>query len=656
MPAQLQTMADAIRVLSMDAVHRAKSGHQGMPMGMADVATVLWSKFLKYDATNPDWADRDRFVLSAGHGSMLIYALLHLTGFKAVTMDEIKNFRQWGSKTAGHPEYGHTPGVETTTGPLGQGVATAVGMAIAERNLAARFGDDLVDHRTWVIAGDGCLMEGVSQEAISMAGRFKLNKLTVLFDDNNTTIDGEATIAETGDQMARFKAAGWAVKAVDGHDFGKIAAALRWATRQDKPTMIACKTKISKGAGRKEGDPHSHGYTLFDDEIADSRLAMGWSHEPFVIPDEVYKPWRSAGRKGGKARKNWEKALGASPMKAEFQRAMAGELPQNAFERLDAHIAEMAKTAPANATRVHSGTALEQLVPAIPEMVGGSADLTGSNNTFVKGTPAFDAPDYAGRYVHYGIREHGMAAAMNGMALHGGVIPYSGTFMVFSDYSRPAIRLGALMGARVIHVMTHDSIGLGEDGPTHQPVEHLASLRAMPNLNVYRPADAVEAAECWKLALSTPTTPSIMALSRQKVPAARTEPAGENLSARGAYELRAADGEAKATIFSTGSEVSIALAARDLLQARGVPTRVVSVPCWELFSAQSPEYRASVIGKAPVRAAVEAAVSLGWERFIGEDGVFIGMSSFGASAPYERLYKEFGITAEAVADAVQAKV
>ncbi|MDP2213553.1 transketolase, partial [Phenylobacterium sp.] len=553
MPAQLQTMADAIRVLSMDAVHRAKSGHQGMPMGMADVAAVLWSKFLKYDATNPDWADRDRFVLSAGHGSMLIYALLHLTGFKAVTMDEIKNFRQWGSATAGHPEYGHTPGVETTTGPLGQGIATAVGMAMAERHLAARFGDDLVDHRTWVIAGDGCLMEGVSQEAISMAGRFKLNKLTVLFDDNNTTIDGEATIAETGDQMARFKAAGWAVKAVDGHDFGKIAAALRWATRQDRPTMIACKTKISKGAGRKEGDPHSHGYTLFDDEIADSRLAMGWSHEPFVIPDEVYKPWRSAGRKGGKARKSWEKALGASPMKAEFQRAMAGELPAEAFARLDAHIAEMAKTAPANATRVHSGAALEQLVPAIPEMVGGSADLTGSNNTFVKGTPAFDAPDYAGRYVHYGIREHGMAAAMNGMALHGGVIPYSGTFMVFSDYSRPAIRLGALMGARVIHVMTHDSIGLGEDGPTHQPVEHLAALRAMPNLNVYRPADAVEAAECWKLALSTPTTPSIMALSRQKVPAARTEPAGENLSARGAYELRAADGEAKATLFSTGS-------------------------------------------------------------------------------------------------------
>ena len=657
MPAQLQTMADAIRVLSMDAVHHAKSGHQGMPMGMADVATVLWSKFLKYDAAKPDWADRDRFVLSAGHGSMLIYSLLHLTGFKAVTMDEIKNFRQWGSKTAGHPEYGHTPGVETTTGPLGQGIATAVGMAMAERHLAARFGDALVNHRTWVIAGDGCLMEGVSQEAISMAGRFKLNKLTVLFDDNNTTIDGEATISETGDQMARFKAAGWAVKAVDGHDFGKIAAALRWATRQDKPTMIACKTKISKGAGRKEGDPHSHGYTLFDDEIADARQAMGWSSEPFVIPDEVYKPWRSAGRKGAKTRRNWEKALAGSPLKDEFVRAMAGDLPTNAFERLDAYLAELPASKPANATRVHSGSALEQLVPAVPEMVGGSADLTGSNNTFVKGTPAFDAPDYAGRYVHYGIREHGMAAAMNGMALHGGVVPYSGTFLVFSDYSRPAIRLGALMGTRVIHVMTHDSIGLGEDGPTHQPVEHLASLRAMPNLNVYRPADAVEAAECWKLALSTKTTPSIMALSRQKVPAVRVEAAAENLSARGAYELRAAEGgEAQVTLFATGTEVAVAVAARDLLQAEGVPTRVVSVPCWELFETQDAAYKARVIGQAKVRAAVEAAVRLGWERFIGEDGVFVGMDSFGASAPYDRLYKEFGITAEALTAAVKAKL
>ena len=651
MTAKLTAMADAVRVLSMDAVHKARSGHQGMPMGMADVATVLWTKFMKYDAARPDWADRDRFVLSAGHGSMLIYALLHLTGSKAVTMKQIEDFRQWGSATPGHPEYGHTPGVETTTGPLGQGLATAVGMAMAERHLAARFGGDLVDHRTWVIAGDGCLMEGVSHEAISLAGRLKLNKLTVLFDDNNTTIDGEATIAETGDQLARFKAAGWAVKAVDGHDAGKIAAALRWATRQDRPTMIACKTLISKGGGPKEGDPHSHGYTLFDDEIKAAREAMGWTHGPFEVPDEIGKAWKSAGRRGARVRKGWEAALKASSHAADFVRAMKGDLPATAFDRIDPYIEEAAKTGVANATRVHSGSALEQLIPAIPEMIGGSADLTGSNNTFIKGMKPFDAPDYAGRYVHYGIREFGMAAAMNGMALHGGVIPYSGTFMAFADYSRPAIRLGALMGVRVIHVMTHDSIGLGEDGPTHQPVEHLASLRAVPNLMVMRPADAVEAAECWKLALEAKTTPTVMALSRQKTPAARRTVASENLSARGAYEVAAADGEAQVTIFASGTEVGIALGARDLLQAKGVATRVVSTPCWELFEQQTASYRASVIGKAKVRVAVEAAVKQGWERFIGEDGVFIGMTGFGASAPYERLYKEFGITAEATADA-----
>jgi transketolase len=655
MPAPLQTMADAIRVLSMDAVHKAKSGHQGMPMGMADVATVLWTKFLKYDAAKPDWADRDRFVLSAGHGSMLIYSLLHLTGFKAVTMQQIKDFRQWGSNTAGHPEYGHTPGVETTTGPLGQGIATAVGMAMAERHLAARFGDDIVDHRTWVIVGDGCLMEGVSHEAASIAGRFRLNKLTVLFDDNNTTIDGEATISETGDQLARFKAYGWAVKAVDGHDFGKVAAALRWATKQDRPTFIACTTKISKGAGRKEGDPHSHGYTLFDDEIADARKAMGWESPPFEVPEEVTKSWRAAGRKGARLRKAWQAKLATSNMKAEFERAMKGELPKEAFERLDAYMAEAAKLKPAAATRQHSGAALEQLVPAIPEMVGGSADLTGSNNTYVKGTKAFDLPDYSGRYVHYGVREHGMAAAMNGMALHGGVIPFSGTFLVFSDYSRPAIRLGALMGTRVIHVMTHDSIGVGEDGPTHQPVEHVGALRMIPNLNVYRPADAVEAAECWKLALSTPATPSVMALSRQKVPAVRDD-ASENRSAKGAYELVAASGPAKVTIFASGTEVSVAVAARGLLEADGVPTRVVSTPCWELFDAQTPAYQAQVIGDAPVRVAVEAQVGFGWERFIGEDGVFVGMTGFGASAPAERLYNEFGITGEAVAARARAKL
>ncbi len=656
MPAPLLQMANAIRALSMDAVHKAKSGHQGMPMGMADVATVLFTKFLKYDAARPDWHDRDRFVLSAGHGSMLLYSLLHLSGVKAVTMQQIENFRQLGSNTPGHPEYGHTPGVETTTGPLGQGLATAVGMAMAERHLAARFGDGLVDHRSWVVAGDGCLMEGVSHEAISLAGRFKLNKLTVLFDDNNTTIDGVATIAETGDQLARFKAAGWAVKAVDGHDFAKIAAALRWATRQDRPTLIACKTLISKGAGPKEGDPHSHGYTLFDDQIHDARLAMNWSAPPFTVPDEVLKPWRAAGRKGAKVRKAWEGALAASNLRPDFERAMAGELPTGAFAALDAHIAKAEAEKPALATRQHSGAALETLIPAIPEMIGGSADLTGSNNTIVKGMGTFDVATPDGRYVHYGVREFGMAAAMNGMALHGGVIPYSGTFLVFSDYSRPAIRLGALMGARVIHVMTHDSIGLGEDGPTHQPVEHLASLRAMPNLNVFRPADAVETAECWKLALMDKKAPSLMALSRQKVPPVRTTVAGENLSARGAYQLAGSGHPARVTIFSSGSEVGVAMAARDLLEAQGIGARVVSTPCWELFAKQPADYQAQVIGETDVRVAVEAGVRMGWERFIGEDGVFVGMSSFGASAPFEVLYKHFAITPEAVAAAARAKL
>ena len=653
MPASPTAMADAIRVLSMDAVHRAKSGHQGMPMGMADVATVLWTRFLKYDPARPDWADRDRFVLSAGHGSMLLYSLLHLTGFKAVTMEEIKNFRQWGSLTPGHPEYGHTPGVETTTGPLGQGLATAVGMAMAEARMAARFGKDLVDHRTWVIAGDGCLMEGVSHEAISLAGRFKLHKLTVLFDDNNTTIDGAATVSETGDQAARFKAAGWLVKTVDGHDHGKLASAMRWATRQNRPTMIACKTKISKGAGPKEADPHSHGYSLFDPEIAAARTAMGWNHEPFTLPEDVAEAWLKAGKRGGRERRKWDKRLKDSPERTVFTASVKGDIPEKAFAALRAHTAKMAQDAPVNATRVHSGAALEAITPLVPEMVGGSADLTGSNNTFVKGMKAFDAPDYEGAYVHYGVREFGMAAAMNGMAVHGGVIPFSGTFLVFSDYSRPAIRLGALMGARVIHVMTHDSIGLGEDGPTHQPVEHVASLRAMPNLNVFRPADAVETAECWEAALKSRAAPSVMALSRQKTPAVRTEASAENQSAKGAYELRAASGKAQVTIFASGTETGLAVQARELLEAAGIATRVVSTPCWELFEAQSPAYRKRVVGDAPVRIAIEAGVRMGWDRFIGEDGLFIGMTGFGASAPAERLYKEFGITAEAVVEAAK---
>jgi transketolase len=477
----------------------------------------------------------------------------------------------------------------------------------------------------------------------------------VLFDDNNTTIDGEATIAETGDQIARFKAAGWATRTVDGHDHGAIRRALAWATKQDKPTLVACKTKISKGAGPKEGDPHSHGYTLFDDQIADARRAMGWTAPPFTVPDEILRPWRSAGRRGAKVRKAWEAQLNASPLAAEFKRAMAGDLPDSAFERLDAHLKALVETPVADATRVMSGQALNALVPAIPEMVGGSADLTGSNNTFVKGAGAFDTPDYAGRYVHYGVREFGMAAAMNGMALHGGVIPFSGTFLVFSDYSRPAIRLGALMGIRVVHVMTHDSIGLGEDGPTHQPVEHVASLRAIPNLLVFRPADGVEAAECWRLALESRTAPSIMALSRQKTVAARKS-ATENLSAKGAYELSPASGKAKATIFSSGTEIAVALGAQKLLEAEGIPTRVVSTPCWELFDKQSAKYQSETIGDAAVRVAVEAGVREGWDRFIGEHGGFVGMKSFGASAPYQVLYEKFGITAEGVVAAVKAKL
>ena len=651
-----QQMANAIRVLAMDGVEKAKSGHPGMPMGMADVATVLFSKFLKFDASRPDWADRDRFILSAGHGSMLIYALLHLTGYKAATKEELSNFRQWGSKTAGHPEYGHMPGVEVTTGPLGQGLATSVGFAMAERHLAAKYGEDLVDHRTWVIAGDGCLMEGVSQEAIALAGRYRLNKLTVLWDDNEITIDGKVSLSDATDQKARFKAAGWAVKAIDGHDMDAIKSALKWATRQDKPTLIACKTKIGKGAATMEGSHKTHGAALGAAEIAATRLGLAWDHEPFEMPQTIADAWAKVGRRGAKDRKKWEARLAASPQAADFTRAMKGDLPEGAFDALNAKIAELIETKPAQATRQSSGAALEQVFAAIPELVGGSADLTGSNNTFVAGTPIFDQPTYEGRYVNWGIREFGMAAAMNGLALHGGIIPYGGTFMVFSDYSRPAIRLGALMGVRAIHVLTHDSIGLGEDGPTHQPVEHLAALRAIPNLNVFRPADTVEAMECWQIALQAKTTPSALALSRQKTPAVRTVAATENLSAKGAYEIKPASGEAKATLFGTGTELALALKAAEALEAEGVPTRVVSVPCFELFEQQDAAYQASVIGRGTVRVAVEAAIKQGWERFIGEDGAFIGMTGFGASAPAEVLYDKFGITAEAVVAAVKARL
>jgi transketolase len=649
-------MADAIRVLAMDAVEQAKSGHPGMPMGMADVATVLFSKFLKFDASRPDWPDRDRFILSAGHGSMLIYALLHLTGYKAATRQELVNFRQWGSRTAGHPEFGHMPGVEVTTGPLGQGLATSVGFAMAERHLVARFGEDLVDHRTWVVAGDGCLMEGVSQEAIALAGRLKLSKLTVLWDDNEITIDGKVSLSDTTDQKARFKAAGWAVKAVDGHDHKAIRSALQWATRQDRPTLIACRTRIGKGAATLEGSHKTHGAALGATEIAATREALNWPHAPFDLPEDLTKAWKSVGRRGTRPRKAWEARLAASPQGSEFTRAMTGDLPAGAFDKLDAAMSELVQTQPAQATRQASGAALDQLFAAIPEMIGGSADLTGSNNTFVKGTEILDAPTYDGRYVNYGVREFGMAAAMNGLALHGGVIPYGGTFMVFSDYSRPAIRLGALMGVRVVHVLTHDSIGLGEDGPTHQPIEHLAALRAIPNLNVFRPADTIEAMECWQVALQSRTTPSAMALSRQKTPAVRTTASSDNLSARGAYEIKAASGDARVTLFGTGTELALALKAAETLEAEGVPTRVVSVPCFELFEQQPSAYQASVIDRGTVRVAIEAAIRQGWDRFIGEDGGFVGMTGFGASAPAEVLYEKFGITAEAVLEAVRARL
>ena len=649
-------MADAIRVLSMDGVEKAKSGHPGMPMGMADVATVLFSKFLKFDASRPDWADRDRFILSAGHGSMLIYSLLHLTGYKAATKDELTNFRQWGSKTAGHPEFGHMPGVETTTGPLGQGLANSVGFAMAERHLAAKYGADLVDHRTWVIAGDGCLMEGVSQEAIALAGRYQLSKLTVLWDDNAITIDGAVSLSDATDQKARFKAAGWAVKVIDGHDMKAIKSALQWATRQDRPTLIACKTKIGRGAATMEGSHKTHGAALGAAEVAATRLGLAWTHAPFELPEAIDKAWKKVGRRGAKERKAWEARLKASSQAADLTRAMKGDLPAGAFDALNAKIAELVETKPAQATRQSSGAALDELFAAIPELVGGSADLTGSNNTFVKGTPIFDAPTYEGRYVNWGIREFGMAAAMNGMALHGGIIPYGGTFMVFSDYSRPAIRLGALMGVRAIHVLTHDSIGLGEDGPTHQPVEHLAALRAIPNLLVFRPADTVEAMECWQAALEHKHAPSALALSRQKTPAVRTVASDTNLSAKGAYEIRAARGEAKVTLFGTGTELALALAAADLLEAEGTPTRVVSVPCFELFFQQPKTYQDSVIGRGTVRVAVEAAVQQGWERFIGEDGAFVGMTGFGASAPAEVLYEKFGITTDAVVAAVKGRL
>jgi transketolase len=644
--------ADAVRVLAIDAVEQAKSGHPGMPMGMADVATVLFSKHLKFDASAPHWPDRDRFVLSAGHGSMLLYALLHLTGYEDMTIEQLQRFRQLESITPGHPEYGHALGVETTTGPLGQGLANAVGMAMAEAHLRARFGAELVDHRTWVIAGDGCLMEGVSHEAISLAGRLKLNKLVVLWDDNAISIDGPVSLADATDQRARFQAAGWKTLGCDGHDPATIEAAFTEALISDRPVMIACKTTIGFGAPNKAGTKSAHGEMLGAEEAGAAKAAYGWPHSPFDIPEDVRAYWRAVGARGSTAREAWEARLesAAASVRAAFTEALSREIPQAASVALSAHALKMAESKPAMATRAASGAALEAIFASIPSLLGGSADLTGSNNTLVKGAAVFNADNPSGRYVHYGVREHAMAAAMNGLALHGGVIPYGGTFLCFSDYSRPAIRLGALMGVRVIHVMTHDSIGLGEDGPTHQPIEHLASLRAIPNLWVFRPCDAVETAECWALALARTNGPSVLALSRQTTPPLRAD-ASQNKCARGAYELLPAVGEAKISLFATGTEVAIAVAARDLLQQSGVPTRVVSVPCFELFEEQDEDYFESVVGDAPA-VAIEAGVAQGWTDLIGPCG-FVGMWGFGASAPAKDLYRHFEITPEAVVAAAR---
>ena len=660
MQADHNTMANALRALAMDAVQKANSGHPGMPMGMADVATVLFTRFLKFDSADPDWLDRDRFVLSAGHGSMLLYSLLYLTGYADMTMTQIENFRQLGSITAGHPEYGHATGIETTTGPLGQGIANAVGMALAERIMAARFGEDIVDHRTWVIAGDGDLMEGVSHEAASFAGHLGLAKLTVLFDDNQISIDGETALSVSDDQLTRFTAYGWDVSAVDGHNEDAVATAIKATVASDQPSLIACRTTIGYGAPTEAGTAATHGAALGEDEVAGARKKLGWPHPPFQVPDAVVEAWREAGGRGSAPRAAWTSRLTAldAYTRTEFERAINGQLPDGWRQAIAEHKRELFKSKPARATRQSSGAVLEALTKLVPEMIGGSADLTGSVNTRPKTFTAVEAGNFMGRYINWGVREHGMAAAMNGMALHGGIIPYAGTFLVFTDYMRPSLRLSALMNQRVIYVMTHDSIGLGEDGPTHQPIEHLASLRAMPNVTVFRPADAVETAECWELALANETGPSVIVLTRQSVPALRVDVEGdaENCSARGGYVLAEANGKARAVLLATGSEVSVALAARDALQVDDVPTSVVSLPSWELFDQQPDDYRAGVLGNGVVRVAVEAAIGMGWERYIGTDGGFVGMEGFGASAPAPDLYRHFNITPEAVAIAVRARL
>jgi transketolase len=648
-------MANAIRALAMDAVQQADSGHPGMPMGMADVATVLFTKFMKFDASEPHWADRDRFILSAGHGSMLLYSLLYLTGYADMTLDELKRFRQIGAKTAGHPEYGHASGIETTTGPLGQGLGNSVGFALAERLMAERFGRDIVDHYTYVIAGDGCLMEGVGQEAITLAGHLGLGRLIVLFDDNGISIDGPTSLSTSEDHKKRFAAAGWHVQAVDGHDPEAVTRAIRKARNvTDKPSMIACKTVIGFGAPTKAGTAATHGSPLGKDEIAGAREKLGWPYPPFEIPEPIFSAWRKVGSRGKSARRKWVKrhAAMAEPDRAEFDRRLKGDIPAAVGEAIDAFKAKVASEKPSWATRKSSQETLEVVNPLLPETVGGSADLTGSNNTKTATLKANTPSDAGGRYVYYGIREHAMAAAMNGMALHGGVIPYGGTFLVFTDYCRGSIRLSALMGVRVIYVMTHDSIGLGEDGPTHQPVEHLAALRAIPGLQVMRPADTIETAECWQIALEAKKTPSVIALTRQNLPTIRDAGDG-NPCRRGAYIL-AGDASAPVRLIASGSEVHLALGARELLAKDGVQAAVVSMPSWELFAAQDETYHQQVLGpEGTVRVACEAASGFGWERWLGSHGAFVGMRSFGASAKAADLYKHFGITAEAIAEAAR---
>ncbi|WP_448580229.1 transketolase [Thermaurantiacus sp.] len=640
---RLGGMANAIRALAMDAVEAASSGHPGMPMGMADVATILFSEYLTFDPASPRWPDRDRFVLSAGHGSMLLYALLHLTGYERPTMEDIRRFRQLHSPCAGHPEATELPGVETTTGPLGQGLATAVGMAIAERHLNAVFGDGLVDHRTFVIAGDGCLMEGVSHEAIGLAGHLGLGRLILLFDENGISIDGPVSLATSEDPALRFEAAGWHVVACDGHAPASIRAALDAALADPRPSLVRCRTIIGFGAPTKAGSEKTHGSPLGADEVAGARARLGWSSPPFVIPDAIRADWLAAGARGRAARLAWEERLSESPMAAEFRRRMEGKLPP----------LDLRPGAGAMATRKASEFVLEQVNAAFPETIGGSADLTGSNNTLTKGLTILTRDNPGGRYLHYGIREFGMAAAMNGMALHGGVIPYGGTFLVFSDYARPAIRLAALQRLGVIHVMTHDSIGLGEDGPTHQPIEHLMSLRAMPGLAVYRPADAVETAECWALALADRARPSILALSRQSLPPLR-DAGGPNRSAMGAYRLREAQGARQVVIAATGSEVAIAVQTAALLEAEGIGCDVVSVPCWERWLEQDRGLQAELFPRQALRVSIEAGVTLGWERIIGADGLMIGIDGFGASAPEKDLYRHFGLTPETIAARVRS--